>query len=525
MKKRRVLVIDDEKAIRETLSEILTDEGYAVTAVESGEEGLRRLKEESFDLVFLDVWLRDRDGLSILEAAGDRLREVPVIMISGHANVETAVRAVRLGAYDFPGEAARARARDPDRAEGDRAARPPGRGRLLPRPDRVGGRPDRRIAGPAAPPRGDRPSRADRRARAHHRRERHRQGARRARHPPAFGTSRCSSRRGQLRGDPRGADRVRALRPREGLLHRRLRGAPRQVRRGGRGDALPGRGRRHVPEDPGQGAPRAAGRALHAGRRDAPISSDARVLSATNKDLAEEIRRGAFREDLYFRLAVVPIEVPPLRDRREDIPPLAAHFLRLASERFGRRPRTLSPAAVEALEAYRWPGNVRELKNLIERLMILCPAEEIRREDLPAEIRDAELSAPLPEDAPLRDARDDFERRYILAALRRHRGNVSHGRRGAAGREEQPVPEAEELRDRSRAGIARVTTPRAASSPAPAPRKIPPAASSAPPPGRAPPPASTRRSPTRRSRRRAGPPPTGRTRRRGGAVSSDSSSC
>jgi two-component system nitrogen regulation response regulator NtrX len=101
MKKRRILVIDDEKAIRETLSQILADEGYAVTAIESGEEGLRRLREENFDLAFLDVWLRDRDGLSVLEAADGRLSEIPVVMISGHANVETAVRAVRLGAYDF----------------------------------------------------------------------------------------------------------------------------------------------------------------------------------------------------------------------------------------------------------------------------------------------------------------------------------------------------------------------------------------------------------------------------------------
>ncbi|HTO88160.1 MAG TPA: response regulator, partial [Thermoanaerobaculia bacterium] len=101
MKKRRVLVIDDEKGVRETLSEILTDEGYQVTSVASGEEGLRRLTEENFDLAFLDVWLRDRDGLSILESAKERLREVPVVMISGHASVETAVRAVRLGAEDF----------------------------------------------------------------------------------------------------------------------------------------------------------------------------------------------------------------------------------------------------------------------------------------------------------------------------------------------------------------------------------------------------------------------------------------
>jgi two-component system nitrogen regulation response regulator NtrX len=149
------------------------------------------------------------------------------------------------------------------------------------------------------------------------------------------------------------------------------------------------------------------------------------VLSATNKNLSEEIRRGAFREDLYFRLAVVPIAVPALRERTDDIPVLAEHFLREASARFGRKPKSLSQDAIEALAAYRWPGNVRELKNLIERLMILSPADEVRREDLPGEIRGGGLAEGMPADAPLRDARDDFERRYILAALKRHRGNVS----------------------------------------------------------------------------------------------------
>jgi two-component system nitrogen regulation response regulator NtrX len=156
-----------------------------------------------------------------------------------------------------------------------------------------------------------------------------------------------------------------------------------------------------------------------------PTTSDARVLSATNKNLADEIRRGAFREDLYFRLAVVPVSVPALRERREDIAPLARHFLRQSSARLRRKLNSLSPAAVEALESYRWPGNVRELKNLVERLVILCPVEEIRREDLPAEIRDAELAAAPPAGASLRDARDDFERRYILASLKHHRGNVT----------------------------------------------------------------------------------------------------
>ena len=144
------------------------------------------------------------------------------------------------------------------------------------------------------------------------------------------------------------------------------------------------------------------------------IASDARVLSATNKTLPEEIRRGAFREDLYFRLAVVPVHVPALRERTDDIPLLAGHFLREASARFGRKPKSLSPTAVDALCAYRWPGNVRELKNLIERLMILSPSEEVRPEDLPPEFRDGEA-----------EARDDFERRYILAALKKYRGNVS----------------------------------------------------------------------------------------------------
>jgi two-component system nitrogen regulation response regulator NtrX len=114
--------------------------------------------------------------------------------------------------------------------------------------------------------------------------------------------------------------------------------------------------------------------------------------------------------------------VPALRDRIEDLPALARHFLERASQRFGWRPKQLSAEALEALRSYRWPGNVRELRNLIERLMILCPDAEIGVAHLPAEFR--RDNGALPPGAPLRDARDDFERRYILAALKRHRGNV-----------------------------------------------------------------------------------------------------
>ena len=180
MKKRRVLLIDDEKAVRETLSQVLTDEGYVVTSVASGEEGLRRLTDEPFDLAFLDVWLRDRDGLSILEAARERLREVPVIMISGHASVETAVKAVRLGAEDFlekPLSLERVLLTAQKAIE---------RRSLLAQIASFRGKsePEELVGDsiPDAPPEGgDRPRGAHRRPRPDHRRERNRQGARRPR--------------------------------------------------------------------------------------------------------------------------------------------------------------------------------------------------------------------------------------------------------------------------------------------------------------------------------------------------------
>ena len=425
MKKRRVLVIDDEKAIRETLSEILTDEGYAVTPIESGEEGLRRLREENFDLAFLDVWLRDLDGLSVLEAADGRLREVPVVMISGHASVETAVRAVRLGAYDFlekPLSLERVILTAQKAIE---------RRDLLAEVESFRGRSE-----PEATLLGDSPAMRQLREEI-------------ARVAPTDarvlvtgenGTGKelvaRSIHRLSARADSRLVEVNCAAIPEELIeseLFGHMRGSFTGAAEDRRGKFEEADGATLFLDEVGDMSARTQSkvlRALQEGRftrvgGSKAISSDARVLSATNKNLAEEIKRGAFREDLFFRLAVVPVSVPPLRERREDIAPLASHFLRQALARFGRKPKTLSAAALEALENYRWPGNVRELKNLIERLMILSPAEEIRREDLPAEIRDGELAAPLPADAPLRDAREDFERRYILAALKRHRGNVT----------------------------------------------------------------------------------------------------
>ena len=424
MKKRRVLVIDDEKAIRETLSEILSDEGYTVTAVESGDDGLRRFLDEKFDLVFLDVWLRDRDGLSLLEAANGRLAEVPVVMISGHANVETAVRAVRLGAYDF---LEKPLSLDRVVLTAQKAIE---RRDLLAEVARFRGRGESEtvILGDSAPMR--------------------RLREEIARVAPTDARVLIMGENGT--GKELVARQIHRLSQRaesplvevncaaipEDLIESELFGHVKGSFTGAsddrRGKFEEADGATLFLDEVGDMSAKTQSkvlRALQEGRftrvgGSRAIESDARVLSATNKNLSDEIRRGGFREDLYFRLAVVPIPVPPLRERTEDIPPLADHFLREASFRFGRKAKSLSRAAVETLATYRWPGNVRELKNLMERLMILSPSDEIAREDLPAEMLDG-VGEGIAPGAPLRDAREDFERRYILAALKRFRGNVS----------------------------------------------------------------------------------------------------
>ena len=432
MKKRRVLVIDDERGVRETLSQILSDEGYAVVTVESGEEGFRRLMEERWDLVLLDVWLRDKDGLSILEAAGERLSRVPVVMISGHANVETAVRAVRLGAYDFlekplslervllTAQKAIERRDLVAQVESFRERTEPEAAligqstlmrRLLEEIARVAPTDARVLIT------GENGTGKELVARAIHRLS--------ARSDAPLVEVNCAAIPEELI---------------ESELFGHEKGSFTGASEERRGKFEEADGATLFLDEVGDMSPKTQAkvlRALQEGRftrvgGTRAVSSDARILSATNKDLPAEIRRGAFRDDLYFRLAVVPIEVPPLRDRAEDIPVLARHFLAEACARFGRKPKTLSPAALDALASHRWPGNVRELKNLIERVVILAKGDEIAPEDFhfrratdEMRVPGAAASAADAPDLPLKEAREEFERRYILAALKRHRGNVS----------------------------------------------------------------------------------------------------
>jgi len=425
MKKRRILVIDDERAIRQTLGQVLADEGYEVELEASGVQGLDRLKRERFDLAFLDVWLKDKDGLAILAELADAASPVPIVMISGHANVETAVRAVKSGAYDFlekplslervlvtaqkaidHRELREELARFRERASGEQVliGDAPAIARLREEIERVAPTDARVLVS------GESGTGKELVARAIHRHSQRNRAPLVEVNCAAIPEELIESELfGHVRGSFTGASAERAGKFEEAD-----------------GATL------FLDEVADMSAKTQAKvlRALQEGRFTRvggakTIESDVRVIAATNKSLPEEIRAGRFREDLYFRLAVVPLAMPPLRERSEDVPQLANHFLREAAARAGKRPKTFSDAALRKLCSYSWPGNVRELKNLVERLMIMSPGDTIDMRDLPVEIAESDVISVPSDFSSLRQARDDFERRFILAALRKNRGNVS----------------------------------------------------------------------------------------------------
>ena len=425
MKKRRVLVIDDEKGIRQTLTQVLSDEGYSVESAADGKEGLEILSRETFDAVFLDVWLKDKDGLAILEGLGDRTATLPVIMISGHANIETAVKAVKSGAYDFlekPLSLERvlltaqkavdhrdlqlevARFRQQISQEQALLGATPAMERLRAEIARVAPTDARVLVA------GSNGTGKELVAHAIHRL------STRSRSPlvevncAAIPEELIESELfGHVRGSFTGASSERV------------------------GKFEEADGATLFLDEVGDMSAKTQAkvlRALQEGRftrvgGTRTIESDVRVISATNKNLPEEIQNGRFREDLYFRLAVVPINVPSLSERADDIPLLAEHFLREAAAKSGKRQKAFSEPALKIFRRHSWPGNVRELRNLVERLFIMSPGDTIDARDLPAEIVESGAVAVPEQFSSLRQARDDFERRFILSALRKNRGNVT----------------------------------------------------------------------------------------------------
>jgi two-component system nitrogen regulation response regulator NtrX len=420
-----ILIVDDERSIRDALRGVLEDEGYRVSAVGSGAEAVRHFAEEPPDLALLDVWMDGLDGLETL-AEIRRLRpDATVVMISGHGTVETAVKATRLGAYDFIEKPLSlekmlvtvARALEHGRLERENAEL---RTALGQRTEIIGESPAIRALraqiAVAAPSngrvliRGENGSGKELVARAIH--------AQSARRDRAFVEVNCAAIpeeliESELFGHEKGAF--------TGAL----------ARRRGRFELADG-GTLFLDEIADMSLKTQAKvlRALEeqaferVGGRDT-VRVDVRVIAASNRDLAALIGDGRFREDLYYRLSVIPIEVPPLRERPEDIPLLIDHFLALFCAENGRPRKTLSGDALAYFVAAEWPGNVRELRNMVERLVIMSPDQVIRVEDLPAPLRPREAGGGEPRERSLKAARDDFERAFILAELRARDWNMT----------------------------------------------------------------------------------------------------
>ena len=422
-----ILVVDDEPAIQKALRDVLEDEGYRVSVAGSGADALKAVSDEAPDLVFLDVWMPRMDGLETL-AELKRLRpDATVVVISGHGTIETAIKATRLGAWDFIEKPLSlektlvtvARALEHGRLERENAAL---RARLDQRTEIIGASAPiqalREQIATAAPSsgrvliHGENGSGKELVARAIH--------ALSARAAQPFVEVNCAAIpeeliESELFGHERGAF-TGALARRRGKFEAADRGTLFLDEIGDMSLKTQAKVLRALEE---QAFERVGGRE--------PLRVDVRVIAASNRDVVSLIAQGAFREDLFYRLNVIPIEVPPLRIRKEDVPALVEHFVRVFCAENGKRLKTVSPAALTYFMTYDWPGNVRELRNMVERLVIMVPGETVGAEDLPPPLRpksDGPALAP-GDGKPLKEARDGFERAYILAELRAQDWNMT----------------------------------------------------------------------------------------------------
>src|SRR6186997_1392226 len=375
--KPTILIVDDEPGVRSSLSGVLKDEGYSVEAVASGEACLERVTRGAVDLIVLDVWLPGMDGLATLARLRERQVDSQVVLISGHGNIESAVRAIKLGAFDFVEKplslektvlvirnALRQRRLEAEnqalRARVDRHQTMVGESYAM--------RQLREQVAMAAPTNGrvliygDNGTGKELVARTIHALSRRRAAT--------FVEVNCAAIPEELI---------------ESELFGHVRGAFTGAVSDRRGKFEVADGGTIFLDEIGDMSIKTQAKVLRVLQEQTMepvggtnhITVDARVLAATNKDLQAEIRGGNFREDLYFRLNVVPIFVPPLRERQEDIPLLANHFMAEFAREYGRRPKQLDPAATAVIQRYAWPGNVRELRNVIERLMIMVPGDSI----------------------------------------------------------------------------------------------------------------------------------------------------
>ena len=427
--KSTILIVDDEPGVRSALSGVLRDEGYNVEAVGSGEACLDRVTRGAVDLIVLDVWLPGMDGLATLARLRERQVDAQVVLISGHGNIESAVRAIKMGAFDFVEKPLSLdktvlvvrNALRQHRLEAENRA-------LRARVDRkhamVGEsyamRQLREQVAMAAPTNGrvliygENGTGKELVARAIHESSRRRTGA--------FVEVNCAAIPEELI---------------ESELFGHIRGAFTGAVADRRGKFEVADGGTIFLDEIGDMSLKTQAKVLRVLQEQTMepvggttgITVDVRVLAATNKDLQTEIRTGHFREDLYFRLNVIPIFVPPLRERQEDIQLLADHFMAEFAREYGRRLKSFELAATAVLQRYAWPGNVRELRNVIERLMIMVPGDSISAAALSfldhGVLARPELAAATTARLTLHEARDRFERDLILRTLGEQQGNMS----------------------------------------------------------------------------------------------------
>jgi two-component system nitrogen regulation response regulator NtrX len=421
-----ILIVDDEPAIRTALRGVLEDEGYRVTAVASGTDALAALADDGHDLVVLDIWMPGMDGLETLTEIKRVRPEATVVVISGHGTIETAVKATRLGAYDFIEKPlslektllTAAPALEHARLERENAAL---RARLSERSEIIGDsaamRRLREQIATAAPSSG--------RVLIHGENGSGKELVARNLHA-------LSTRRDQPFVEVNCAAIPDDLIESELFGHERGAFTGATARRRGRFEWADG-GTLFLDEI-GDMSVRTQAKVLRSLEEQAfervggkeTIKVDVRVIAASNRDLTALIGEGRFREDLYYRLNVIPIEVPALRARREDIPLLVDHFIAVFCHENGKPGKRLDGEALAYFLAYDWPGNVRELRNMVERLVIMTPGTVIGPVDLPPPLRPKDAGEPaLAGERSLRDARDNFERAYILAELQVHDWNMT----------------------------------------------------------------------------------------------------
>jgi len=427
---KNILIVDDEQSIRESLTGILQDEKFRTLLATTGEEALAILKSENPDLILLDIWMPGMDGLETLEQIREIYPEQMVVMMSGHGTIETAVKATKLGAYDFIEkplslEKVLLCIQNAFKVGELLVENRTLKAKLAREHEMIGDSPVIRqlkqqieVAAPTSGwvlITGENGTGKELVARAIHflSRRKHKM----------FVEVNCAAIpeeliESELFGHEKGAF-TGATNPRKGKFDQAHEGTLFLDEIGDMSLKTQAKILRILQEKKFE---RVGGNRT--------IEVDVRVIAATNKDLQAEIRAGNFREDLFYRLNVLPFNVPSLRERREDIPMLANHFLELFCRQESRDIKFLTENSLDALVRYSWPGNVRELKNIIERLAIMIPRREIGIGDLPESIRDdRQENAGKPFTAidsdNYREAREEFERQFLLQKLEENDWNVS----------------------------------------------------------------------------------------------------